>query len=68
MGGGGGGGVLFYYPSWKWLRRLSETESARILPTNKQAIDLLKEKHPERDSKYDDFLQHGPEELYGGYA
>ena len=47
------------------LRLLSETESARILPTSKQNIDLLEENHP---SKYDDLLLHSPEESYEKYA
>ena len=47
---------------------LSDTESDGILPTSKQTIDLLKEKHPVGAPKYDDLLLHGPEELYEKYA
>ena len=50
------------------LRLLSDTESAGILPTSKQTIDLLKEKHPVGAPKCDDLLLHGPEELYKEYA
>ena len=46
------------------LRLLSDTQSAGILPTIKQTIDLLKEKHHVGAPKYDDLLLHGPEELY----
>ena len=50
------------------LRLLSDTENARILLTSKQAVDLLKEKHPVGAPKYDHILLHGPEELYEEYA
>ena len=40
------------------LRPLSDTENAGILPTSKQTIDLLKEKHPVGAPKYDDLLPH----------
>ena len=50
------------------LRLFSDTDSAGILPTTKQTIDLLKEKHPVGAPKYDDLLLHGPEELYEEYA
>ena len=50
------------------LRLLSDTESAGILPTTKQIIDHLKEKHPVGAPKYDDLSIHGPEELYEEYT
>ena len=46
------------------LTLLSDTESAGILSTSKQTIDLLKEKHPVGAPKYGDLLLHGTEELY----
>ena len=46
------------------LRLPSVTESAGILPTNKQTIDLLKENHLVGAPKYDDLLLHVPKELY----
>ena len=50
------------------LRLLLGTESAEILPTSKQTIDLLKEKHPIGASRCDDLLLHVLEELYEEYA
>ena len=38
------------------LRFFSDTESAGILPTSKQTIDLLKEKHHAGAPKYNDLL------------
>ena len=35
------------------LRLISDTESAGILPTTKQTIDFLMEKHPVGAPKYD---------------
>ena len=50
------------------LRLLSDTDSAGILPTTKQTIDLLKEKHPVGASKYGHLLLHDLEESYEEYA
>ena len=50
------------------LRLLSDTDRTGILPTSKQTIDFLKEKHPVCASKYDDLLLHDPEELNEKYA
>ena len=36
------------------FRLISDTESAGILPTTKQTIDFLKEKHPVGAPKYAD--------------
>ena len=49
------------------LRLPSETENVGILPTNKQTFDLLKEKHPEDASKFDDPLL-DTLDLYEEYA
>ena len=46
------------------LKLLSDTDSATILPTTKQTINLLKEKHPAGAPKCDDLLLPGREELY----
>ena len=43
------------------LRLISGTESAGILPTSKQTIDLLKGKHPLGAPKYDDLLLYCPD-------
>ena len=50
------------------LRLLSDTESAGILTTSKQTIDLLEEKHTVDALKYDDYLLPGLEELCEEYA
>ena len=50
------------------LRLISDTESARILPTSKQTIDLLKGKHPLGAPKDDDLLLYCPDnKLYEEY-
>ena len=46
------------------VRLLSDTGSAVILPTSKQTIGLFKEKHSVGAPKCDDYLLHGPEDLY----
>ena len=50
------------------LRHLSDADSAGILPTSKETINLLKEKHPVGAPKYDNLLLHGPAELYEEYV
>ena len=50
------------------FRLLSDTDSAAILPTTQQTIDLLKEKHPAGAPKYDHLLLHGLEQSYEEYA
>ena len=49
-------------------RLLSETEGAGILPKNEKTFNLLKKKHPEGSSRYDNLLLSGPEELFDEYA
>ena len=50
------------------LRLLSEVESAGILPLTDETLNLLHQKHPDGEEKYDDLLLNGPEQLIGDYA